>query len=63
MVWLNTFVGTLKRDYVYVSDCYDADTVIDMLPDWIADYNSEAPHSGLNMMSPLEYKELIKLGV
>ena len=58
-----SFVGTLKRDYVYVSDCYDTDTVIKMLPDWIDDYNGEAPHSGLNMLSPLEYKELIKLGV
>lgn len=57
------FVGTLKRDYVYTSDCYDADTVIQLLPKWIDDYNRNAPHSGLNMMSPLEYKESIKLGV
>jgi putative transposase len=56
------FVGTLKRDYVYTSDCFDADTVLEMLPGWFKDYNEEAPHSGLGMMSPLEYKKQIKQG-
>jgi len=56
------FVGTLKRDYVYTSDCFDADTVLEMLPGWFRDYNEEAPHSGLGMMSPLEYKKQIKQG-
>lgn len=57
------FVGTIKRDYVYVSDCETADKVLAMLPTWIKDYNHEAPHSGLGMMSPMEYRENIKLGV
>lgn len=56
------FVGTLKRDYVYTSDCFDAETVLEMLPGWFKDYNEEAPHSGLGMMSPLEYKKQIKQG-
>ena len=56
------FVGTLKRDYVYMSDCFDADTVLEMLPGWFKDYNEEAPHSGLGMMSPLDYKKQIKQG-
>ncbi len=46
------FVGMMKRDYVYSSDCYDAETVLKMLPEWFEDYNSEAPHSALQMMSP-----------
>jgi putative transposase len=46
------FVATMKRDYVYTSDCYDADTVLRMLPEWFEDYNSQAPHSALGMMSP-----------
>ena len=58
-----SFVGTIKRDYVYTSDCVDAETVLKLLPDWIKDYNEKAPHSGLGMMSPVEYKESIKLGV
>ena len=51
-----SFVRTFKRDYVYVSDCNNAETVINLLPDWVVNYNSEAPHSGLNIMSPLEYR-------
>lgn len=57
-----SFVGTMKRDYVYTSDCFDADEVLKMLPDWFKDYNEEAPHSGLGMVSPIEYKKQIKLG-
>ena len=56
------FVGTLKRDYVYTNDCFDTDEVLRMLPGWFKDYNEQAPHSGLGMMSPLEYKKEIKQG-
>lgn len=52
------FVKTIKRDYVYTSDCYDAETVLKLLPKWIHDYNNNAPHSGLNMMSPVKYRRL-----
>lgn len=50
-----SFVHTIKRDYAYMADCKDAETVLKMLPDWFADYNQVAPHSALSMMSPLEY--------
>ena len=53
-----SFVGTIKRDYVYTSDCVDAEKTIKMLEDWFIDYNEVAPHSGLGMMSPLEYKRV-----
>ena len=56
------FVGSLKRDYVYTNDCFDADTVLKILPGWFKDYNEEAPHSGLGMMSAVEYEKLIKQG-
>lgn len=58
-----SFVGTIKRDYVYTSDCKDAETVLKLLDGWFNDYNEEAPHSGLGMMSPMEYIENINLGV
>jgi putative transposase len=48
-------VKTIKRDYVYVNDCETADSTISMLPSWIKDYNEQAPHSALDMMSPSEY--------
>ena len=57
------FVNTLKRDYVYTNDCFDADTVLEMLPSWIEDYNNIAPHSGLGMQSPVEYRKLLNQGV
>ena len=53
------FVKTIKRDYVYQSDCDSAETVLKLLPEWFADYNNIAPHSALGMLSPSEYKESI----
>lgn len=58
-----SFVGTIKRDYVYTSDCIDAKTTLKMLANWIKDYNEIARHSGLGMMSPMEYKKQINSGV
>ncbi len=52
-----SFVGTFKRDYVYSNDCYSAEEVMKMLPGWFDDYNSQAPHSALGMLSPHEFIE------
>jgi len=52
-------VKTIKRDYVYVSDCKDADTVLALLPQWFKDYNENAPHSALGMLSPKQYQSKI----
>jgi putative transposase len=52
-------VKTIKRDYVYVNDCVDAEAVIQMIPNWFKDYNEIAPHSALGMLSPVEYKEKV----
>lgn len=49
------FVKTIKRDYVYCSDCFDAKTTIKLMKSWIKDYNENAPHSALGMQSPKEY--------
>ena len=51
------FVKTIKRDYVYVSDCYSAEVTMKLLEAWIKDYNTVAPHSGLGMRSPVEYRK------
>lgn len=48
-------VKTIKRDYVYVSDCESAQVVMELLPHWINDYNENAPHSALKMMSPRNF--------
>ena len=57
------FVATIKRDYVYTSDCRDALTVMKLLKKWIGDYNNVAPHSGLSMNNPLEYRKLMDQAV
>ena len=54
-----SLVKTIKRDYVYTSDCYSAEVVLKMLPEWIKDYNEIAPHSSLGMLSPIEYLQKI----
>jgi len=50
------FVKTFKRDYVYVSDLSSAQRVREQLAGWFKDYNENAPHKGLRMLSPKEYR-------
>ena len=57
------FVATIKRDYVYTSDCRDAQTVMKLFKKWIKDYNNVAPHSGLGMKSPVEYRKSVNQSV
>lgn len=52
-------VKTIKRDYVYASDCVNPDVVLKMISDWFKDYNEVAPHSALGMLSPIEYKQKV----
>lgn len=53
------FVKLFKRDYVYCNELWTADSILRMLPDWFADYNRNHPHSGLQMRSPLDYRDAI----
>ena len=50
-----SFVKAMKRDYVYVSDLTDAQTVMAQLSLWFKDYNENAPHKGLKMRSPKQF--------
>lgn len=54
------FVKTMKRDYVYMAERPDAETVLRQLPGWFEDYNNFAPHKGLKMMSPREYQRSLQ---
>jgi putative transposase len=49
------FVRTIKRDYVRVSPCPDADTVMHQLSAWINHYNEVHPHKALGYRSPREF--------
>ena len=49
------FVKTFKRDYVWLGDLSSAERVMEQLPQWFEDYNQNAPHKGLKMLSPRQY--------
>ena len=49
------FVKTFKRDYAYVHDRPDAQTVLSQLPRWFEDYNEVHPHKALRLKSPREF--------
>jgi transposase InsO family protein len=50
------FVKTFKRDYVYLADVSDAQTVLAQLDGWFEDYNENHPHKGLKMLSPRQFR-------
>ena len=56
-------MATMKRDYIYTSDCGSAQAVMKLFKNWIEDYNNIAPHSGLGMKSPVEYRKLMNQAV
>jgi transposase InsO family protein len=54
-----SFVKTLRRDYVYLSRIENAAAVLEQLPRWIEDYNEVHPHKGLKMLSPREFRRAL----
>ena len=50
------FVKTFKRDYIWSADLTDARTVMAQLSHWFEDYNENAPHKGLRMLSPRQFR-------
>lgn len=53
------FVKTFKRDYVQVAeDLSTAERILEQLPGWFDDYNEHAPHKGLRMQSPRQYRQM-----
>ncbi len=55
------FVKTMKRDYVQLADLSSADAVRRQIPEWFKDYNELAPHKGLGMKAPREYRRMNQL--
>lgn len=50
------FVKTFKRDYIAFYDPLNAESLMKNLPAWFEDYNNFAPHKGLKMMAPREFR-------
>ena len=57
-----SFVKTLKRDYLPFIDLESAETALSSLPSVIKLYNEEHPHSALGYLSPMEYRKARGLG-
>jgi putative transposase len=51
------FVKSFKRDYVWFGTLSDAKTVMAQLPEWFEDYNERAPHKGLKLLSPRQFRK------
>ena len=49
------FVRTFKRDYVHVSQCPDAETVLRPLPVWFTHHNEVHPHRALGDRSHRQF--------
>jgi putative transposase len=52
------FVKTFKRDYVSMADISSAETVMRQLARWFDEYNEIAPHKGLKMCSPRQFRRM-----
>lgn len=52
-----SFVKTLKRDYLPFIDLENAQAALSCLPEIIERYNEEHPHSALGYLSPMEYQQ------
>lgn len=53
------FVKTFKRDYIAFNDPINAKSLMNNLHNWFEDYNNNAPHKGLKMMAPREFRRAI----
>ncbi len=56
-----SFFKSFKRDYVYQNVCESFDDIAAKIGGWIEDYNTQAPHSGLGMLTPEQFYEEWKL--
>ncbi len=51
-----SFVKSLKRDYVSLARRDSAEAVLQQLPAWFHDYNTVHPHKALKMRSLREFR-------
>jgi putative transposase len=52
-----SFVKTIKRDYVKLALCPDAKTVMQHLANWFEHYNTKHPHSALKYLPPRMFRQ------
>ena len=56
MLVLQSLLKTFKRNYVYINYLPNAKIVLEIIAEWLEEYNESHPHSGLKMRSPREFR-------
>ena len=56
LLWVDNRRESPCRDFVYLADVRDAETVMKRLPEWFEEYNERHPHKGLKMLTPREFR-------
>mgnify|MGYP006299539909 CR=1 FL=1 len=54
---IERFFGSLKSECVWHQQFEDQDHAFKVISDWIEEYRTMRPHSSLNYLSPVEYRE------
>ena len=54
-VMAEALIKTFKRDYAFCNDRSDAETVMAQIPGPFEDYNENATHKALRVLSPREF--------
>ena len=59
---VESVIGTLKQDWLWLEECDTDDEAVSLCQRAVSEYNHDHPHSSLNMLSPFEFTQLVKLG-
>jgi transposase InsO family protein len=59
---VESVIGTLKQDWLWLEECDTDDEAAALCQRAVSEYNHDHPHSGLCMLSPLEFTRLVLQG-
>jgi putative transposase len=57
---VESLIGTLKQDWLWLTDCDSLDEARTLCFTAVSEYNSDHPHSSLGMWSPNEFADLVR---
>jgi len=59
---VESLIGTLKQDWLWLTDCDSLDEARVLCSTAVSEYNADHPHSSLGMWSPNEFTNLYRMG-
>jgi len=59
---VESLIGTLKRDWLWLEDCATDDEAMNLCRRAVTEYNHDHPHTGLGMLSPITFTQLLTQG-